>query len=95
MLPVIMREGDTSQLLIWILKGQVSVHSHAKGHLCTIDSGFVGLASLITADKGDAAAAFRPLHPPSKQGLSRREALITLRILYDNVSVTSRNTDVY
>jgi hypothetical protein len=44
---VIMREGDTSQFLIWILKGQVSVHSHAKGHLCTIDSGFVGHHSHI------------------------------------------------
>ncbi len=44
---VIMREGELSQFIIWILSGQVSVHRHDKGLLCVLDSGFVGHHSYI------------------------------------------------
>ena len=44
---IIMREGELSQFIIWILSGQVSVHRHEKGLLCTLDSGFVGHHSYI------------------------------------------------
>jgi hypothetical protein len=44
---IIMREGELSQFIIWILSGQVSVHRHDKGLLCTLDSGFVGHHSYI------------------------------------------------
>ena len=42
---------------------------------------------VITADKGDSAAAFHPIHPPSKAELSRRAALVTQRLLYGDASV--------
>jgi hypothetical protein len=44
---IIMREGELSQFIIWILSGQVSVYRHDKGLLCTLDSGFVGHHSYI------------------------------------------------
>jgi len=37
--------------------------------------------------QGDAAAAFHPIHPPSKAELSRRAALTTQRIVYGDSSV--------
>jgi hypothetical protein len=44
---VIMREGELSQFIIWILRGEVAVHRHDRGLLCTIASGFVGHHSYI------------------------------------------------
>lgn len=39
---------------------------------------------VVTADKGDAAGAFHPIHPPSKEELSRRAFLVTDNLLYGN-----------
>lgn len=44
---VIMREGELSQFIIWILRGEVAVHRHDRGLICTIASGFVGHHSYI------------------------------------------------
>jgi hypothetical protein len=44
---VVMREGELSQFIIWIRSGQVEVHRHDRGLLCTIGAGFVGHHSYI------------------------------------------------
>lgn len=41
---------------------------------------------VVTADQGDSAGAFHPIHPPSKAELSRRAALVLDRLVYGNVS---------
>jgi hypothetical protein len=44
------------------------------------------MARAPNATQGDAAAAFHPIHPPSKAELSRRAALVTQRIVYGDLS---------
>mmetsp|Transcript_20227 Transcript_20227/g.47279 ORF Transcript_20227/g.47279 Transcript_20227/m.47279 type:complete len:341 (+) Transcript_20227:1-1023(+) len=41
---------------------------------------------VVSADKGDAAGAFHPIHPPVKQELSRRAAMVTANLLYGDTS---------
>jgi CRP-like cAMP-binding protein len=44
---VVMREGELSQFILWIRSGQVEIHRHDRGLLCTLGSGFVGHHSYI------------------------------------------------
>lgn len=41
---------------------------------------------VVAADRGDAAGAFHPIHPPVKEELSHRAFLITDRLVYGNQS---------
>mmetsp|Transcript_16983 Transcript_16983/g.36807 ORF Transcript_16983/g.36807 Transcript_16983/m.36807 type:complete len:386 (+) Transcript_16983:291-1448(+) len=41
---------------------------------------------VVTADRGDAAGAFHPIHPPVKQELSRRAGMVTARLLYNDTA---------
>lgn len=41
---------------------------------------------VVTADRGDSAGAFHPIHPPAKEELSHRAFLVMDRLLYKNAS---------
>jgi len=41
---------------------------------------------VVSADRGDTAGAFHPIHPPVKEELSHRAFLVTDRLVYKNAS---------
>lgn len=41
---------------------------------------------VVAADRGDAAGAFHPIHPPVKEELAHRAYLVTDRLVYKNLS---------
>lgn len=62
--------------------GQIALQRAAQVNATNLPK--VGM--VVAADRGDAAGAFHPIHPPVKEELSHRAFLITDNLVYGNKS---------